>query len=162
METDWKYIGDVNLEYGGYYYRYDLNSNNFPYYAEIVRIIDLDSACGANGLTLIEKLTTFDFENKERVKECLSVIGLNPQDLRGKGKETIIDIILDSFLAYGYYDPNEDYVNPSNWVIVNDNYGACDDKSHWDGWKPDKEETVKLHKQYNGDLKAYIESEVLD
>lgn len=161
MNTEWKYIGDINLEYGGYYYRYDVNDKGFPYYAEIVRITDLDSATGANGLTLIEKLTTFDYSNKKKIKDSLSCIGLTTNDFKGHKPSDILDTITDAFLSYGYYDPLEDYITPSQIIIVNDDYDAYSNKSSWDGWKPDIDETVKLHHIYNGNLKDYIESEYL-
>lgn len=160
METEWKFTGDVNLKYGGYYHRYDMDYKGFPYYAEIVRITDLDFV-GANGLTLIEKLTTFDYSNKQRIQSALSCLGLTTNDFKGKSPSDILDIITEAYLSYGYYNPLEDYITPSQIIVVNDNYNAYSNKLSWDGWEPDIEETVKLHHVYNGNLRDYIESEYL-
>lgn len=162
MLTNWEYVGDVNLEYGGYFYRHDLNDLGFPDYTDVIRVTDLDSATGANGLTMVEFLTTFDHGNKERVKSALSCIGYDIADLRKMGKESIIALITDAFLAYGYYDPWDDYyTRPHTIILVNDDYGRYSSKRNWDGWKVSKDFTVTLHKEYNGDLRAYIEGEWL-
>lgn len=161
MVTDWEYFGDVDIEQGGYYYRHDLNSNGFPYYTDVIRVTDLDGATGADGLTLIEQLSTFGFDNKSRVASALSCCGWDVSFLRGKGKETILAILVDAFLSYGYYDPAGDMYHPDYWIVVNDSYGALSDKRGWDGWTPNRDETVKLHHEYNGDLEAYITGELL-
>ena len=162
--TDWKYNGDRNLEYGGYFYRHYM-LNGFPQYSEIVNVTNLESATGAGGLTLIEFLTTFNHGDKKRVKSALSCIDISIADLRKLGKEVIINLITEAYLAEGYYDPDSDYfVRPDRFVVVNSNYGYASDKRKWDGWRPDKfgkEATVTLHKQYGGDLEAYIRGEWL-
>lgn len=159
METEWKYFGDVNLKYGGYFYRYDVNDKGFPYYTDIIRVTDLDSACGADGLVMIEKLTTFNYGNKARVKSALSCIGFDLADLRGRGKSTILDIITDAFLAYGYYDPAGDYRRGDITVLVTADYTG--NKKSWDGWGKylDKDLTVSLAHDFGGDLRGFVMGE---
>jgi hypothetical protein len=162
MLTDWKYVGDVDLEYGGYFYRHDLNALGFPDYTDVIRVTDLDSATGANGLTLVEFLSTFDFSDKKKVKSALSCLGYTPADLRKMGKNTILEMITEAYLSYGYYDPwDEYYTRPNHFILVNSDYNRYSSMSTWEGWQPHKEFTVTLHKQYNGDLKEYIEGEWL-
>ena len=162
--TDWEYNGDVNLDYGGMFFRHCMY-NGFPEYTEAIRVTDLESATGAEGLTLVEFITTFDHANKDRIKSALSFMGMKIADLRKMGKETILALISEAYFSYGYYDPDHDYHGrPEHFLLVNSNYGWGSDKGRWGGWKPckyGKGETVTLHKQYNGDLEAYIRGEWL-
>ena len=159
METEWKYSGDISLEYGGYYYRHDVNNNGFTYYTDVIRITDLDFGAGADGLTMIENINTFGFDDKPRVKSCLDCIGMNPSDLRRMGKENILAVLTDAFLSYGYYDPTEDDIRPSSWIVVNDNYSVCSDKRGWDGWKINRDETVKVCTKFmESEVEQYIDN----
>lgn len=69
-ETDWAYTGDVSLEYGGLF----VNLDNVRHgYADVVEVTDLDSACGAAGMVLIEKGSVcLDFR---RVRKALGSCG---------------------------------------------------------------------------------------
>lgn len=159
QEGEWVYIGDVNLEYGGTFFRFD------PYYVEAVRVTDLDGACGAHGLTLIEKLTVFGMDDKDKICQALECCGTSISDLRGKGKAAIMIELAYCLMSYGFYDLDGGYYNyqkPSHWVIVNSDYGPLSNKRNWESWKPNKEETVLLHHKYGGDLEQYINDEVLD
>lgn len=160
MYTDWQWIGDVNIENGGKFIRHDVNDHGFPYFSEIIEVIDLESATGAEGLTALNFMSTFDYEDKHKVDNALSCWGEDQGYLRKRGKSEILNILADAFSSYGYADPWEEYyLRPSYIVLVNDNYGRYSDRGSWDGWNPDKDETVKLHKQYGGDLEAYIKGE---
>lgn len=158
MYTEWQWIGDVNIENGGKFIRHDVNDHGFPYFSEIIEVIDLESATGADGLTALNFMCTFDYENKEKVKRALDFYGLG--EIRGMGKDSILLYLAESFADYGCADPWEEYYRrPSYIVLINDSYGRYSDRGSWDGWTPDKDETVKLHKQYGGDLEAYIKGE---
>ncbi len=161
MLTNWEYIGDVNLEYGGCFVRHDLNENGFPYYSEVIEIIDLDSATGANGLTAINFMTTFGYEDKKKVDNVMSYCGID--NYRKMGKMNILNMMAVDFCSYGYSDPWDDYFRrPSYLVLVNKEFNRFSSKSKWDGWKPNKDETVKLHHEYGGDLEAYLKGEWLE
>ncbi len=54
-KSPWIYTGDVNIEHGGQYL--DLSGLDDFGTVEVVQITDLDSACGYEGATLIEKGT---------------------------------------------------------------------------------------------------------
>ena len=148
----WHYIGDANIEYGGAYF--DLS--NWPHYIGAIQVIDLESNCGADGLVLIERVTLWEITRK-RVREVLEYCGQSTKDLRGKGKTNILLTLAHMFLMSGYYDPANCFPNASDWAVVYD-YGPASDKKTWQGLKPDKRETVRLHKEFGGDLRAYIES----
>lgn len=150
MNTEWKYQGDINLKYGGMYYRFDMDYKDFPYYAEVVRITDLESACGADGLVLIERLDVCRFNDKKAVHDSLSCIGLTTKDLIGMDRMEILSILLEAFIAYGHYDYDD---NP---IIVVHDYSVFSTKHSWDGWKPDKEQTQVLHRQHNNNLREYV------
>jgi hypothetical protein len=47
-QTEWTYSGDVSISYGGLFIRDE------RHYFDVVEVSDLASACGADGLTLIE------------------------------------------------------------------------------------------------------------
>lgn len=162
--TDWEYNGDIGLSYGGVFFRHYMR-NGFPDYTSAIRVTDLESATGAEGLTLVEFITTFNHGNKEWIESALGCIGYKIADLRKMGKKAIIDLITEAYLAYGYYDPDYEYYRrPNHFVLVNGNYGPGSDKARWDGWEPcefGKGETVALHKRYNGDLEAYIKDQWL-
>jgi len=155
---EWNYVGDVNLEYGGRYFRFDND------YCEVCEVTDLGGACGADGLSLSERKVTSGFDDKKRVQQALDCIGVPISWLRGKGKPAILLAIADGLFSYGYYDPLDSWCNyrmPAHWVIVNSDYGPLSDKRNWEAWKPDREQTVILHHKYDGDLEAYLEGEVL-
>ena len=86
-ETDWAYSGDVNLEYGGLF----VNLDNVRYgYADVVEVTDLDSACGAAGMVLIEKGSV---TIKDRlvpytvfIDPQLGRVGLSEEEARAQGR----------------------------------------------------------------------------
>lgn len=163
MYTEWQWIGDANIECGGKFIRHDVSDLGFPYYSEVIEVIDLESATGADGLVALNFMSTFGYEDKSKVDNALSCCwGGDRSHLRKMGKSCILDLLADAFTSYGYCDPWDDYYRrPSYIVLVSDNYGPHSDRGSWDGWQPDKDETVTLHKQYGGDLEAYIKGEWL-
>jgi hypothetical protein len=67
----WYYQGDINLEYGGNFMQFDEWKHG---YVNCVEITDLDSACGARGMILIEERTII-VDMPEKHASALSVIG---------------------------------------------------------------------------------------
>jgi hypothetical protein len=155
MSSNWQYMGDVNISYGGFFA--NLDDNDIQYgYVEVIRVIDGNDA-GAEGLSIIERLTVFDILDKEKIKSALSTIGMTTKDLRGMGKEAILMALIGGFLAYGHYDPAFDMYGPTNWAVVNiDSYNG--DKRGWESWNVDRSESVRLAKEFDHDLRAYVES----
>lgn len=159
MLTNWEYIGDVNIEYGGYFVRHDLDGNGRYQYSDVIEVIDLESATGADGLTAVNFMSTFDF-TKKKVQNVMSYTGA--ESFRGMGKINILNQLAINFCAYGYSDPWEDcYRRPSFLILVDKSYGPFSDKRSWDSWQPSKDETVIFHKKYDGDLEAYLWGEWL-
>lgn len=68
----YKYMGDVNLEYGGTFY----NFSDWRWgYVNAVEITDLDSACGFRGAVLIEQITINVKRPGAELDRALDVIG---------------------------------------------------------------------------------------
>lgn len=154
-----EYIGDVNLVYGGAFF--DLGDARHGY-VTAVRVTNLDDAIGADGLILVEVVYLYALYDRESICRALSTCGMKVADLRGRGRENILIMIADAQLAYGCYDRLNgwaNYTRPAYWVMVlADVYGG--NKASWGEWEVDIEESVKLHRQYQGDILAYLESEV--
>jgi hypothetical protein len=142
---NWEYIGDIDLKYGGLFIS---TANKQWGYATVIEVIDLESAIGAEGLILIEEHTviTDDPENSARAwKSC--------GDDRTLLKDVPFIQLVEVLNGYGFYDTEKSI------VLVTDNYFG--DKASWEGWQIDREESVKLAKQYNHNLRAYITAEWL-
>ena len=134
------YIGNVNLEYGGMYIT-DLQED----YASVIEVTDLDSAAGAEGLTLIEHKTVIldmlDDKTRNSIEECC-------------GPSNSIEQLIYNTVNYGYpVDP--DCYNPPIIVVTEDYSG---NKNSWNSWGPDRDETIILHRDFGGNLKAYVEA----
>jgi len=155
MTSNWQYMGDADISYGGFFA--NLDDNDIQYgYVEVIRVID-GSDAGACGLSIIERLTVVDILDKSRIKDALSAMGMTTKDLRGMGKEATLMTLIDGFLAYGHYDPAFDMYGPTNWAVVNiGSYNG--DKKGWEVWNVDKGESVRLAKEFDHDLHAYVES----
>ena len=125
----WLYTGDVSLEYGGLYVNADPNDIRYDY-IDAVRIIDLDSACGFDDAVLIERITIFGIQDKDKIKKVLDFCGMAVADLRGLGRDSIILLLSDAFSDYGYYDPVSDFTGPHSWIVLTD----IDAEYTFDGW----------------------------
>ena len=160
MPGQWEYMGDVNLEYGGLFVKLPEDGDDW---IEVCEVVDLDSATGADGLVLIERKTVYGIFDKDKIESTLQCCGETVKSFRGMSKTAIMIELAYTFNSYGYVDQDDGWANyrmPSYLCIVGQDYGG--NKQSWDGWKVDREETVRLHKQYNGELKAYVESVWLD
>jgi len=146
----WVYSGDVDLTYGGKYIKV------YPEgYADIVEVTNLADAAGADGLLLIEYKTVCDIFDYKQVAEALKSWGWTWEDLFRYPLPTRYSIVADVLDSYGYSD-----VYKYTIVVHRDCYMG--DKSTWDGWQVDRQETIRLAKAYGSDLRQYVESVWLD
>lgn len=145
---NWQYTGDVNLKYGGLYVNCDLDHYEWGY-LECTEICDLDGACGATGMVLIEKFTVN--LSKERVVECLETIGQTVEDLLRMDTERAMLTLAYAFRSYGYCDPRSDNYHAHS-IIVQTVPGAS---MKFDGWTAEK----FIHPK---DLRGFVESQWLE
>lgn len=68
----WLYSGDCNPEYGGAWF--DLSTWTWGY-VDCVRVTDLDSGCGFRGAVMIEKITVYGMDDRDRIKEAVRACG---------------------------------------------------------------------------------------
>jgi hypothetical protein len=97
-----QYHGDINPEYGGYFYSLkDVASG----YASVVRIDPCSDAGLAENEFWIECLTVNFPESDEEKSEVLAVIGLTLAEVeKEKGTDAYYATIINACLAYGRYD----------------------------------------------------------
>ena len=141
--SNWQYFGDVDICYGGNYA--DIDPQEFKWgYCNVVRVTDLDSACGFTGAVLIEKITV-NIDSK-RIKQALPCVGLTVKDLQGiKGQSAKLWALVDAVMSYGCFDTDESEV-----IQTQEGAPMTDD-----GWKAEK----FIRPQ---DLRGYIEKTYLD
>ena len=142
-ESAWTYFGDVNLEYGGYYWKCDDVSWD---YADVIRITDLDSGCGFDGGVLVERLSAF-IDPGERMDDALACIGYD----EGEYGPADLGTRIDAALAYGLYDPAGDQYTPDNEILQT----MEDEPMGGEGWKATKRVLCE-------NLAGYVRSEYLD
>lgn len=144
---EWTYTGDVNPENGGMWLNFEGWSNG---YADCIRIVDLDSACGFTGAVMIERLTIIRPRNRKELAEILDVCGMTTVDLVVDREQRQL-IVAQCCEAYGLYDLCEDFIGPHREILQLDPaFGLME----FDGWKADRA-------QPNGDIKGYIEAKWL-
>jgi hypothetical protein len=139
--TMWHYSGDVNLEYGGVWVQVDRYDQRYGY-ANFVEVTDLDGACGATGMVLVEKGTVnFDLE---RIRKAVASCGWSEGIRKLKGAARKAAIIA---AVKGYYGMDVD---------ESETIQTFEDASwRYDGWKATKHVDPS-------DLKGYVESVYLD
>lgn len=174
--TDFKnYMGDINLEYGGYFY--DLSEWKYDY-VPVLRVEDLDSACGFNGAAMVERLTVILPRDKHELESVLSVCGWEDQvseywhsredRLKKNLSHSQKVMLVDACLSYGLYDPDQgsyysvdprypqgDRMTPQYMIIIQTESDDFDGyyPMIYDGWKAD----VRLSEDQ--DLFNYLLSE---
>ena len=119
-----RYSGDINLEYGGFFYNMENWEENG--YADAVRVTDLDSACGFTGGVLIERVTVLRPDTPEEMKSCLETCGWENEKITR-------EMEIEACLSYGKYDPAFDMFSPTNETVTTD-----PDSWEYDGWKAEK------------------------
>jgi hypothetical protein len=134
------YSGDVNLEYGGMFV--DLDDWQYKY-ADVLRITDLDSGCGFTGAVMIEHLTALVPEKRDKMQSCLSVCGWDKGRLPGRTSKDRKMAMIEAIMAYGYYDPAQDFTGFHRTIIQcnalsgDDDYDSWNSPMEYDGWKAD-------------------------
>lgn len=134
MGKRWKYMGDVNLEYGGTFYDF----SNWKYgYVDAIEVIDLDSACGFRGAVMVEPITINVERSPEQLKKALSGIGAafvdngdindNGRIIR-KGTAAFRFILAYACQSYGYKD-----CDPHTCLQL-----EADGPMEFEGWRAEK------------------------
>lgn len=130
----WTYSGDVNLEYGGTFYRLGEWGEG---YVTAVEVTDLDSACGFTGAVEIAEFSIV-VDRPERWGEALPVIGARLLDdgaiddngtrLERDSREWRLCLVY-ALKAHGYYDRDR------SETLQLDSSEPMESR---DGWKADK------------------------
>lgn len=131
------YVGDVNPEYGGTFA--DLSNWEDHGYADVIRTIDLDSACGFTGGVLIEHVVVNKPDDMSRALACVGWTGGKPP----------IEAQVDACLNYGHFDPDFDMFDATSEIITTDPESWEDD-----GWRATKHVDAS-------DLLGYLNAEWL-
>lgn len=145
MKQNWKYQGDINLHYGGFFANLDKSDLKYGY-CDVVRITDLDSGCGYETAVLVEHLTVLWLDDVNKIKNALSCCGWI-SDLPKKNTNAYWMMLIDAFLFYGYYDPADSWDNyRSSYceVIQQEKTGSMS----YDGWTADINLQGKSLKRY--------------
>lgn len=106
------YAGDRDVCYGGAFF----NLSTFHWdYVRCVQVTDLDSACGARGMVLVEALTVYvessDLEAEAEAdlsaegRRALESGGIVAKYLAEADEDTRKRMLVESALSYGPYDP---------------------------------------------------------
>jgi hypothetical protein len=144
---DYCYFGDRDLLYGGLF----LDLSEWKYgYVPAVEITDLGSACGAEGLFLIEHKTilverwTRQGWNEETYcywdnwESALKCCGPSPGDLLRMDSEGRKIALAYALNGYGRVDPDDawdNYQSPAHTIVA---VGHRGDAKEVDGWKIDE------------------------
>lgn len=145
---DWKFSGDVNLEYGGIFVKVDLDDYHNGYLSATV-VTDLDSACGATGMVLIEQKVAL--VDHKRIMEAIRSCGFEVADLLRMESETALCAIAEMLISYGHSDPGGDAYSPSDEIVQTE----FDAPMTFEGWKAEKRIARK-------DLRGYVAHNWLD
>jgi hypothetical protein len=97
----WYYVGDVNPEYGGYWF----NLSGLKWgYVDVVRVTPWSDAGGPDNGFWVECLTV-NMPTDDQTKACvLTCIGQTLESI-GNGAQSI-RVLIDACIAYGQYDPD--------------------------------------------------------
>jgi hypothetical protein len=129
------YSGDVNLEHGGFFANLDDWHSG---YADVLRVTDLDSACGFDGAVMIERLAVIIPTNIKEAKRIYSSCGWE-NGLPGDTSESRKMAIIDACLSYGAYDPHDGWDNyhTGYLLIVQTESDPDFGPMKFDGWMAD-------------------------
>lgn len=128
----YQYSGDINVEYGGQW----IDLDNWEWgYANCVRVIDLDSGCGAPGMVAIEHVTIL--LDKDRWAESLDCCGLTPWDVLGMDPDHRRYVLAECLLQYGHYDLDDAWdAYQSHWIEIIQT--ESDGPMVWEGLRAEK------------------------
>ena len=136
--SEWKYMGDVNIECGGYYWR-DVGEDD---YVEAVQVTPCSDAGGPDNLFYVEKGSIY-LGNAD-LANVLDTIGMTPAEA------TREDIVY----AFNAYRGMERACWGGETVIQ---VGPTEEPYRWDGWSPEPD--YKLRRNVN--LRRHIENNFL-
>ena len=106
------YMGDVNLEYGGYFY----DPSDLQYgYANALRITDLDNAAGVNNVVMIERVSIC-MMNGRQVKSALNCCDASLYKQQKPGLDRLL-YAMDACMCSGLYDLVSDYSGLHTWIV---------------------------------------------
>ena len=97
MAKRWNYVGDVNIEYGGYFWR-QISSD----YAECVNVFPLSDGGGPNNIFAVEVGGVYISDDKAKRDAALSVIGHD-------GAKPDFDMLVEGFMAYNGIERDSTY-----------------------------------------------------
>lgn len=140
----WFYSGDVNLEHGGAFFKYD-ESDWRNDYMDQVAVTDLDSACGFDGAVLVERFTILRRKGKEgrQALECCGQVG----ELRAYGdtpaerRRSVVLAYAECLASYGYRDPGGDYSSGDAHTFQLDRSAP----TTFDGWTAERATERQFH-----------------
>lgn len=147
--NDWKYLGDVNPECGGYWYRVDK-----WFCVDIVEVIDAANMARDMSNPILVESGSFwlDFKSKDFKPKLLSALeycGMTIEDLRKIGKESVIDTMVDVW--HSYYGV---YPDKSSLVRLDLSHD-CDDAF---AELYDRDSEIELHIDCHSDVTEWIEN----
>jgi hypothetical protein len=145
MTGEWNYSGDVSMVYGGFFVKCDYQEFRWGY-LNYVEVTDLDSACGARGMCLIERGNVNGTTDKERIRKGMACVGMTARDLlRMPNNSARMAAIAYALRSYGYMDVDDS-------EVVQTEEGA---PMKFDGWTAGK---------FIGpnDLRGYVEAKYIN
>jgi len=147
MRKRWHYNGDVNLEYGGFWWREDGADD----YVLAVRVTPCSDAGGPDNLFHVERGSIYLPQDAAGRATRLSVCGyIDPPDANPATARTLY---VDAAIAYGGIE--RDTYRGETVVQVG---AKLDDCAEVGGWQP----TPDVILRGNASLRRYIKREFLD
>ncbi len=139
MAHKWNYNGDLNLCYGGFFWREDGADD----YVRVVRVTPCSDAGGPDNLFVVEQGSIYMPTDAESRRRALQVCGYENESNPSR------HMLVDSFMAYGGVE--RDCMNGETVV----RFGPAIPS---DGWNP----APDVIKRANGNLKNYVRDNFLD
>ena len=137
----WHYNGDVNLTYGGYYWREDGADD----YVLVVRVIPCSDAGGPDNLFCIEQGSLYLPGDTDKRRRALGVCGWEKEENPSR------EMLVDAFIAYGGID--QDCMNGATVV----RFGPAHPIGR-DSWNPAPDVILRA----NANLKKYVKDNFLN
>jgi hypothetical protein len=133
LPDSWQYSGDVNLVYGGLFLKLNLDDWNNGY-LDAVRVDDLASGCGFDGAVLVERITVLRRNGKDgkRALDCCGQLH-RAKEWTKRTRAQLIAWFAECLVAYGHYDPADDYDGNSFTFQL-----ERDQPTKFDGWQAER------------------------
>jgi hypothetical protein len=137
----WNFNGDINLEYGGFFWREDGADD----YVRAVRITPCSDAGGPDNLFHVEQGSIYMPLDAAKRKSALSVCGYENEANPSRS------MLVDSFMAYHGID--RDSMNGEQVVRI----GKAQELAR-DGWNPEPDFVLRG----NSSLERFVKGQFLD